>query len=80
MNKTVKDTRYILSLNLMEQLMIKVQKTNEVKERERPYLQRRLVLVMRPDKWSHNMMYAIVPLNIKYLMLPNLLTTILYKV
>ena len=55
MNETQsKDTRYILFFNANEQLMIIVQKTHKVKERARPYLQRRLVNVTRLYKWSHN--------------------------
>ena len=46
-------TKYILSYNVYEQLMIMVQKMHKVKERACPYLQRRLVNVTRPDKWSH---------------------------
>ena len=53
---TVKDTRYILSFNDNEQLMLVIQNTHEVKQRACPHLQRRLVYVTWPDKWSHNMM------------------------
>ena len=45
---------YILSFDVNEQLMLKVQKMRKVKERARWYVQRRLVNVTRPDKWSHN--------------------------
>ena len=51
---TVKDTKYILSFNVNEQLMIMVHTTHKVKERARLYLQRCFVNVTRPDKWSHN--------------------------
>ena len=37
--------------------MIKVQKMRNVKERAHPNIQRRLVNVTRPDKWSHNIWY-----------------------
>ena len=46
--------RYILPFNDNEQLLILEQKAHKVKERARPYLQRCLVNVTRPDKWSHN--------------------------
>ena len=42
------------SFHVNEQLMIKVQKMSKVTERARPFIQRRLVNVTRPDKWSHN--------------------------
>ena len=44
----------ILSFDVNEQLIIMVQKTQKVKERARPCLQRRLVNVTRPDEWSLN--------------------------
>ena len=47
-------THNILSFDVNEQLMIMVQTTHKVKERACPYLQRCLVNVTRPDKWSHN--------------------------
>ena len=51
----MKERKYILSFDVNEQLMVQmVQKTHEVKERARPYLQLRLVHVTKPDKWSHN--------------------------
>ena len=39
----------IISFDVNEQLMIKVQKTHKVKVRARPYIQRHLVNVTRPD-------------------------------
>ena len=52
--KQVMDTQYIISFDVNKQLMIMVQKTHKVKEGACPYLQRRLVNVTEPDKWSHN--------------------------
>ena len=51
---TVKDTRYILSFNDNEQLMLVIQNMHEVKQRARLHLQQRLVNVTCPDIWSHN--------------------------
>ena len=48
---------YILSFDVNEQLITIVQKTHKVKERPRPHLQRRLVNVTKPEKWSHNNIY-----------------------
>ena len=50
---------HILSFNVNEQLTIMVQKKYKVKERARPYWQRHLVNVTRPDKWSHNNFYTV---------------------
>ena len=55
---TVKDTKYILSLNINKQLMIMVQKTHKLKERACPHLQRRLVNMRDQTKWSHNIVKA----------------------
>ena len=47
----VNPSKYLYEWNtLNEQLMIMVQKMHKVKEWARPYLQRRLVNVTRPDK------------------------------
>ena len=43
-----------LSFNVNEQMMIMVQMTHKVKEKACPYLQRRLLNVTGPDKWSQN--------------------------
>ena len=50
----VKDTRYIISFDVNEQLLIMVQKTHKVKETARQFLQRSPVNATWPDKWSCN--------------------------
>ena len=62
---TVKNTRYILSINDNHQLMLALHKMFEVKQRARPYLGGRLESVTWPDKWSHN---RIVTLFIWYIL------------
>ena len=44
--------------NVNEQLIIKVQMMHKVKDKTRQYLQRRLVEVTLPDKWSRNILIS----------------------
>ena len=54
---TVKDTRYILSFDGNDQLMLALHETCEVKQRARPYLRERLVSETQPDKWLYNKVF-----------------------